>query len=265
MRAFSISQLERDLLALGLLARLHLGFVERAAPCDLAALRIFFGLDALFGDVALLRQPRLLDRLARDQLRLLGLLVADGALAHQLGALRGAADLDLAFLLEPRIFGLAVDLQHLPLRVEVLVADVDQRALLDLVAHLAAVLDRFRQLRQALGVEGVGRVEIFEAGLVEVDDRHAFQLETVEGERLAAALAHPRCIVAALLVHFLQRHLRGDGAHRRRELAFQQLANAFGLQRAAAERLRGGGDQLRGSRRRARRTRRSGRRACGFW
>ena len=78
----------------------------------------------------------------------------------------------------------------------------------------------------------------------------------LSGQRLAADLAHAAAVVAALLVHLLQRHLRGDGAHRRRELAFQQFANAFGLQRAAAERLRGGGDQLRGWRRRARRTRR---------
>ena len=59
-------------------------------------------------------------------------------------ALPGAANLDLALLLQARIFAVAVDLQHLALRVEILVADVDQRALLDLVAHPAARFDRFR-------------------------------------------------------------------------------------------------------------------------
>ena len=74
--------------------------------------------------------------------------------------------------------------------VEVLVADLDQRALLDLVAHLAPRLDRFGELGQALGVEGVGRIEIFEAGLVEIDDGDALQLQAVGGQRLGGELAH---------------------------------------------------------------------------
>ena len=86
--------------------------------------------------------------------------------------------------------------------------------------------------------------------------RDALQLQPVGGERLGGQLAHLRGVVAALLVHFLQRHLRRDGAHGGGELAFEQVADAFRLQGAAAERLRGGGDQLARWRRRARRTRR---------
>ena len=235
----------RDLLALGLFARLHLGFVERAAAGDFAALRVLLALDALLGDGAFLQQARPLDDFARGKLRLLRLLVAQRPLLDQFGALAGAADLDLALLLEPRIFGLAVDLQDLALGVEVLGANVDQRALLDLVAHAAARFDRFGELGQAFGVEGVGRIEEFEAGLVEVDDRHVFELQPVRGERFGRDLADLVGVVAALLVHFLQRHLRRDGAHRDGEFAFQQFADAVRLQRTPAERLRGGGDRRR--------------------
>ena len=59
-----------------------------------------------------------------------------------------------------------------------------------------------------------------------------------------ARLAHLGGVVAAQFVHLLQRHLGRDRAQGAGELAFQQFAQAVGLQRAAAERLRGGGHQL---------------------
>ena len=99
-------------------------------------------------------------------------------------------------------------------------------------------------MRQAFRVEGVRGIEIFEAGLVEIDDRHAFELEAVQRQQLRAKLANLRRIFAAALVHFLQRHLRRDRAHRRGELAFQQLAQPVRLHGALSQRLRGGGDQL---------------------
>ena len=185
---------------------------------------------------------RLLGRLVGGDLRLLRLLVAQRPLARQLGALDGAADLHLALLLQPRIFALAVDLQHAALGFEVLVADLDHRLLLDLVAHLAARLDRLGQLRQALGVEGVRRVEMLQAGLVDVDEGDVLQLEAVIGERLGRLLADAHHEMPALFVDLLQRHLRGDLAERGGELAFEEVADAFRMHGAAAERLRGDRD-----------------------
>jgi hypothetical protein len=57
--------------------------------------------DARLGDGPLVGDARLLDRLAGGDLRLLGLGVALGALAGQFGALLGAAELDVALLLQP--------------------------------------------------------------------------------------------------------------------------------------------------------------------
>jgi len=106
-------KLQRDLLALGQFTHLHLGLVERAAAGDLAALRVLLALDALLGDVALLVEARFFHGFTRRQLRLFRLLVAQRALDGEFRALRGAADLDLALLFEARVFGIAVDLQHL--------------------------------------------------------------------------------------------------------------------------------------------------------
>ena len=196
--------------------------------------------DPLLGD------PRLLGRLGGGDLRLLRLLLAERPLAGELGALDGAADLDLALLFEAGIFALALDLEHAPLRFEILVADLDHRLLLDLVAHLAARLDRLGQRGQALGVEGVGRIEEFEAGLVDVDERDVLELEAVLGERLRGLLAHPRHELAALLVDLLERHLGGDGAERGGELALEQVADAVRLHGPAAEGLRGERHRLAG-------------------
>ena len=211
-----------------------------AAAGDFAPLRILFAPDALLGDGELLRQPRLLDRLARGELRFLGLLLAQRALLGQLGALHRAAELDLALLLEPGIFGLAIDLEDLLLRLQILAADIDQRALLDLVAHLAPRLDQLGELGQAFGIEGIRRIEEFQAGLIEVDDGDILQFEPVGGERFGGEIADLIGIVAALFVHLLERHLRRHHAHRGGKFSLQQAADAVLLQRAPAQSLRGG-------------------------
>ena len=213
--------------------------------------------DALLGDRALLGQARLLDRLARGELRLLRLLLAQRPLAGQLGTLDGAAELDFALLLEPGVFGLAVDLaapcfcaSRFWLRISTSVrCSISLRILRRVSIDLG-------ELRQAFGVEGVRRIEIFEAGLVEVDDRDVLQLQAVGGERLGGEVADLVGVVAALLVHFLERHLRRDRAHRRGELAFEQVRGcrpaAACAGRASARRR----DRRARRRRRARRTRR---------
>ena len=91
------------------------------------------------------------------------------ALARQLGALQGAAELDVAFLLEAGVLALALDVERLLLGFEVAGADLDHRVLLDVVAQLAPVLDLLDERGQAFGVEPVRRIEEFEVGLVEVE------------------------------------------------------------------------------------------------
>ena len=120
-----------------------------------------------------------LDRLAGGDLGALGLGLALGALARELGALLGAAELDLALLLEPGLLAGALDGERLLLGLEVARADRDHRALLDVVAQRAALLDVLDERGQAFGVEAVGGVEEFEAGLVDVDDGDGFELEAV--------------------------------------------------------------------------------------
>ena len=180
MRSRSTARPRRDLLPLDRLAALELGCLDGAAARDLALLDLFLVGDPDLGQAALLRDAGPLGRLGGGDLGFLGLLVPEGPLAGQFGALHGAAHLDLALLFEPGIFALAVDLERPPLGIEVLVADREHGLLLDQVAHLAAGLDRLGQLRQAFGVEGVRRIEMFEPGLVEVDQRDAFEFQPVE-------------------------------------------------------------------------------------
>ena len=167
-----------------MLARRDLGFLDRAGALDLALAHVALGRDARFADRALVGDARLLDLLARGDLRLLGLGVAQRALARELGALHGAADFDVALLVQPRGLALALDVERLPLGFEVAGADQDHRFLLDVVAQLAPRLDLLDQLRQAFGVEAVRRVEVFEVGLVEVGDRDGLKLEAVLRQRL---------------------------------------------------------------------------------
>jgi hypothetical protein len=123
---------------------------------------------------------------------------------------------------------LALDVERPLLRFEVARPDLDHRILLDVVAQLAPVLDVADQRGQALRVEAVGRIEEFEAGLVDVEDREAFQLEPVLLEVGLRHRLHPRNVVGALLVHPGHVHLGRDGAQRALELARQQGVSCSG-------------------------------------
>src|SRR2546421_706581 len=102
--------------------------------------------------------------------RPLGLLILLRLLASDVGALRRPLHLQLAGLLQARVLEVTVDVERLPLGVQVLVADLDHGVLLDVVALLLARLDGLRQPRQALGVEGVRRVEELHRCLVELGE-----------------------------------------------------------------------------------------------
>ena len=253
-------QLERDLLALGHSRAIFISaLVERAAAGDLAALRVLLGPDALLGDVALLREPRLLDRLARRPAaparppgRAAPVRVASSArcTARRISTSRSCSR--RAYSVSRSISSTLRWVSRFWLRMSTSVrCSISLRILRRVSIDLG-------ELGQALGVEGVGRVEIFEAGLVEVDDRHALQLEAVERPATRRpARCTSRGVVAALLVHLLERHLGGDGAHAPpANLPSSSSRMPSGCSVAAAERLRGGGDQLPARRRRGRRTRR---------
>ncbi len=175
--------------------------------------------------------------LAAD-LRAFGRLLALRALGGHLGTLAGACDLHLALLRQPRVLALAVDVERQLLGLEVLVADGDQRVLLDIVALLLALLDLLGQARQALGVEGVAGVEELHAGLVQLRQRRAFQLQAVLRQVAGHRLAHALDVAAALFVQLLHRHLGGGRAQRVDELALDQFLQLLGFHRAQAQRLR---------------------------
>ena len=225
------------------LARGDLDFLDRTRALDLLLPDLALGGDARFADRLLVGDARLFDRLASGNLRLLGLGLAQRALARDLGPLHRAPHLDVALLREAGRLAVALDVERLPLGLEVAGADLDHRILFDVVAQLAAVLDVLHQAGQTLGVETVRGVEEFEIGLVEVGDRDRLELEAVLGQRLWARGFHARDIFAALLVHLLHRHLGGDRAQRGDELAGQQSMQPLGLERAPAERR--GGDRHR--------------------
>ena len=235
-------ELELDLLPLGEFARLHLGFIDQAPSGDFTPLDFFLILDARLREISLLNEFRLLHFLTCRERRLLALLIAKSAISGEFDALRHTAHLDVMLLRQTRKFALAVDIQRLALGVEILRPDFDLRALLDFISHAPARLDGFRELGQALRIEGVGAVEEFEVGLIEVDDRDALELEAVLGETFERHRLYPMGVVLTLFVHLLERHLRGDGSQGRSEASFQQFARAFGLQRQATQSLGGVAD-----------------------
>src|SRR6266480_1477203 len=105
-----------------------------------------------------------------EVMRPLGLLILQRLLARDVGTLRRPLHLQLAGLLQARVLEVTVDVERLPLGVQVLVADLDHGVLLDVVALLLARLDGLGQPRQALGVEGVRRIEELHRGLVELGE-----------------------------------------------------------------------------------------------
>ncbi len=217
----------------------------------LAALVLDRDLLLLPGDLerALLIDPRLFhEAIGLDLLRIdllfrfdpggIGLAVAFGLLAGDLGDLAGAPHLDLAFLLEPGIFLIAGDLEALLAGFEVLGLDLHTRVLLDVVAQFLARLDLLGQLGQALGVEGVVRVEVLDAGLVEPGERDALELQSVHRQIVGGNLLHLLDEIGALFVQLVHGHPRRDRTQRIDELAFDQVLEHLGLHRALAQRLR---------------------------
>ena len=224
------------------------GRLDGAGAVDVALAGGLLGRDAGGIERLLVRDPRLLGLLAGEDLGLLGLGLALRPLPGEIGALRRTPHLDVALLLQPRGLALAVDLERLLLRFEVSGPDADHRVLLDVVARLAAGLDLLDEPGQTLGVEPVGRVEVLQVGLVELGDGDRFELETVHRKGPGRVLLHLDDVVAALLVHLLQRHLRADRTQRADELARQQLVQPDLLHGAPAQRRRRHRHRLAGGR-----------------
>ena len=134
--------------------------VERAAARDLAALRLFLAADALLGDVALLGEPRLLDRLARRRAapaRLPGraprarLASSARCAARRISTSRSCSS--RAYSLSRSISSTLRWVSRFWLRMSTSV-----RCSISLRIRRRVSID-LGQLRQAFGVEGVGRVE----------------------------------------------------------------------------------------------------------
>ena len=193
-------------------ARGNLGLVDLAAALDLAFANVALGNDARFGQGSLVRNSRLFDLFPAGDLGLFRLGVAQRAFAGELGALHGAPHFDVALLIEAGSLAFAIDFERLLLGFKVAAADQDHRFLLDVVAQLAPRLDVLDQLGQAFGVEAVRRIEEFEIGLVEIGDRHGFELEPVLLQPFQRQLLHPGDVFAAPFVHFLHGHFGGDRA-----------------------------------------------------
>ena len=175
---------------------------------------------------------------------LLGLALPGRLDAGDLCALVGAQGFQGALLVQACVFALLFQLEGLLFRFQILAPDRDHGRLLDIVAQLAARLDRLDQLGQALGVEPVRRVEEFEIGLVQIGDRDRFELEAVPGEIHSGPIRNVAHEFATPLVHLVQRALGRDGAQRADELARKQLCQPVGLQCAPAERRRRCGDRF---------------------
>ena len=127
MRAVSTAALVGDARLFDLLARQKLLFFHRARAFDFPVPGLALGRDASLGDSLLVGNSRLLDRFARSDLGLFGLGLAQRAFARDFGALQGAAHLDVTFLFEAGSLALALDIERLPLGLEVSGADLDHR------------------------------------------------------------------------------------------------------------------------------------------
>ena len=242
MRSWAILALS-DQLAGG-----DLGLLDRALALDLALADLTLRGDAGLADRLLVGDPGLLDLLARGDLGTLGLGIAQRPLARQLRPLDGAADLDIALLVEAGGLALALYVEGLLLGFQVAGADRIIEFLLDVVPELAAILDLADQLGQTFRVEAVGGIEELQVGLVEVGERHGLELEAVLGQRLGSGRLDALQVDASLLVHLHHRHLGSDRAQRRDELAGQQRVQPLLLHGAPAQ--RGGGQRHRFPRRR---------------
>ena len=113
---------------------------------------------------------------------------------------------------------------------------MQHRILLDVIAQFAASLDGLDHAGQTFGVKPVGWVEIRNVGLINVQDRDAFQIKTVFVQTRLRRLDHARHIFPATLMQVFHGHFSRHRAQGRDEFAVQQLVNALGFQGAATQR-----------------------------
>jgi len=92
-----------------------------------------------------LKQPRLLDLFVGGDLRLLALPLPLGAVLGERKALRGAPNFDVVLLRQPCVFAFSLNVERLPLRIQILGPDFNLGTLFDLVAHAPARFNRFGQ------------------------------------------------------------------------------------------------------------------------
>ena len=166
-----------------------------------------FGRDARLGNLALVFDPGSFNGFARQQRRLFGVLFALRAFPSQFCALLRAPEFNLPFLVQAGFFRFAFDIQRLFLGLEIARANLDHRILLDVIAQLAALLDRFDDGGQAFCIELVGRVEILDVGLIDVRRRDAFQFQSVLVEPFLRHFLDAGDVLVAILMHLLERHL----------------------------------------------------------
>ncbi len=224
---------------LDLFAGRDLGLLDRARALDLALAHVTLGRDARFADRPLVGNARLLDLLARrrsaparPRCRAAHARARARRAARRGGLRRHAAGSAARSRSRARCRAPAARLRGCGVRIRIIDScSMSLRSLRrDSISWMSCV--------RPCGVEAVRRVEVFEIGLVEIGDRDRLQLEAVLREALGGGLLHARDIVAALLVHLLHRHLGGDRAQRRDELAGEQRVQALLLHGAAAERGR---------------------------
>ena len=182
----------QDALRLQRRARIDLAQFRLLLPLDLERPDLGRRVDALGVDQPVLGDADALGFLLGAHLRVLDADDGGRALLLDLRLLRGLSRLDGAGLLDAGVFEVAVDLERALLSLVVLELDVDAGLVLDPVAQPAALLDLLRQLRQALGVEGVGRVEDGNVGLVQAGERGVLQFEPVESAARAPRSPRPR-------------------------------------------------------------------------
>ena len=213
---------------------LHLGgaALHREVGLDLAGIASLVGFRLLVGDRKLL-----LDAVFRLVLQR-GLLDLRRLRAHRRGLVGNVA------LLGQFRFALgAFDLERRLAGDQILLGDSHFGGANDLVALLLALLGDLGQRRQAVRVEEVGRVEMLDVALVELGQRHRFELEAVVLDVRADGVLHRLDEGRALLLQLLEVHGRGDRTEAVDELRFDQFAELGGVVGAVAQRLRGQRDR----------------------
>ena len=218
-----------------LLARGDLRFLDQALALDLALAHLALGFDPGFRDDLFVGDALLLDLFAGEDLGLFRFGLALGTLAHQFRALLGAPELDVAFLAQPRLLALALDVEGFLLGLEVPGPDPDCGVLLDVISLLAIGFDVLDEPGKALGVENrLDGLKYSRPVWSTIADGDGFELEPVEVEPLLRQLLHPAHVLGALLVHLLHRHLGGDRPECGDELARKQVVQPFLLHAAMA-------------------------------